>query len=109
MQKQLSDAVLCDTGTLRASADVNALYTLQDQGNRSWTGFDSANFYKSSVFEDHSLNSSLERQRDLMSDAAVSDTAGPSTVTDPEIGQGLEDAERNFQQGIQALQVRPQS
>lgn len=44
-----------------------------------------------------------------MSDAAVSDTAGPSTVTDPEIGQGLEDAERNFQQGIQALQVRPQS
>lgn len=41
-----------------------------------------------------------------MSDAAVTDTAGPSTVTDSEIEQGLRDAELNFQQGIQALQVR---
>ena len=41
-----------------------------------------------------------------MSDAAVSDTAGPSTVTDSEIELELKDAELNFQQGIQAIKVR---
>lgn len=40
-----------------------------------------------------------------MSDAAVSDTAGPSTVSGSEIEQELKNAELNFQQGIQAIKV----
>ena len=40
-----------------------------------------------------------------MSDAAVSDTAGPSTFAASEIEQELKNAELNFQQGIQAIKV----
>lgn len=41
-----------------------------------------------------------------MSDAAVSDTAGPSPATSVEIEQELKDAELQFQQGVQAIKVR---